>query len=162
PAKVRARMEYAFRVFAAIYGHAVVDVDSAGDPVRFRYGAGAGVGGHPQAISLPARYPVRSVEHATDSSAPPSFAKIASESIPLFLVLDPISGNPDWVGEIFLWLSGELELNAEKRDSVGRIPFPETPFAKFGISAERPYAALLMAWLENTLQRNDAPDLPKA
>jgi len=161
PAKVRARMEYAFRVFAAIYGHAVVGPGGTGQAVRFRYSANPEAAGDPESISIPARYSVRTADDRT-YGVTPAFASIAGESIPLFLGTDPVSGNPDWLGEIFLWLSGEFELGAKKRDSVGRIPFSETPFARFGISAERPYAGLLMAWLENTLRGNGGSALPKA
>ena len=162
PAKVRARMEYAFRVFAAIYGHAVVGPGGTSRAVRFRYAANAEAGGDPESISIPTRYRVHGADEPAYGSAPPSFVNVAGEAIPLFLGTDPISGNPDWLGEIFLWLSGELELGAKKRDTVGRIPFSETPFAKFGISAERPYAGLVMAWLENALLGNGVSALPRA
>src|SRR5262249_22911052 len=161
PARVRLRMEYAFRVFAAIYGHAVAGPGSTSHAVRFRYAANAEAGGDPESIWIPARYSVRAGDYGTHGTVP-VFASIAGESIPLFLGTDAISGNPDWLGEIFLWLSGELELGAKKRDSVGRIPFSETPFATFGIPAERPYAGLVMAWLENALLGNGVSALPKA
>jgi len=160
PATVRARMTYAFRVFAAIYGHAVVDAANtagAAGVARFRYSGATQSPGPSEAVLIPARYGLRLL-----SELPPVPQNFADELVPLFLGPDPATGNPDWLGEIFLWLSGELESNPVRRDSVGRIPFSETPFGKYRISPRRPYATLLMAWLENVLRRNEFPALPKA
>src|SRR5262245_18019752 len=89
PAKVRARMESAFRVLAAIYGHAVAGPGSTSHAVRFRYAANAEAGSYPEAISIPARYSVRTADDRIREMAP-VFASIAGESIPLFLGPDPI------------------------------------------------------------------------
>jgi len=42
-------------------------------------------------------------------------------------------------------------MNGTARDSVGRIPFSESIFTKNRISPRRPYASLIMAWMENAL-----------
>jgi hypothetical protein len=62
-----------------------------------------------------------------------------------------------------MWISSSLELSIKPRDSVGRIPYSEMIFARNEISARKPYAAMMMAWLEHTLRRrrvNEPP--PKA
>jgi len=76
---------------------------------------------------------------------------------------DSQSGRPDWLGELFLWLSGEYEANIRTRDSVGRIPYSETIFSRQGISPQKPHASLLMAWLESELHHGNAREaLPRA
>jgi len=73
------------------------------------------------------------------------------------------AGRPDWLGEIFEWLSSSLELGISGRDSAGRIPYSETVFARQAISPLEPHAALLMAWLENALENGGRQEaLPKA
>jgi hypothetical protein len=77
--------------------------------------------------------------------------------------VDETTGNPDWLGEIFEWISSSYEMCITKRDSVGRIPFCEMIFNKQRISPRKPYATLLMAWLENTLRNgNGVEALAKA
>src|SRR5882672_11924010 len=133
PTFVRQRMTYAFRVFAAIYGHAIVGRKLASSQFRFLYG------GHcepdsPGTIVIPSLYRCKSANDQPYGITPPVRFNFAGESFPLFLGADPITGNPDWLGEIFLWLSGELESGAKQRDSARRIPFSETPFGRHGLS----------------------------
>ncbi len=161
PAPIRCRMTYAFRVFAAIYGHAVVDARNCASECRFIYGGRRDPSALLDAIYIPALYRTRVLPNRAVNAAP-VIQPFAGESFPLFFGTDPVTCNPDWLGEIFLWLSGELELGTTHRDSVGRIPFSETPFSRHKLSPRRPYAARLMAWLENSLRRNAFPSLPKA
>jgi len=77
--------------------------------------------------------------------------------------VDARSGRPDWLGELFLWLSGGYETNIHARDGVGRIPYSETVFSRQGISPLKSHASMLMAWLENAVQRGESNEaLPKA
>src|SRR5262249_21810807 len=71
---------------------------------------------------------------------------------------------PDWLGEIFLWLSSSLEASITDRDDVGRIPYHATVFGQQGLSPQKPYASMLMAWMENALRKAGSEDrlLPKA
>ncbi|GAC1635135.1 MAG: hypothetical protein NVS9B14_12000 [Candidatus Acidiferrum sp.] len=155
-------MTYAARVFAAIYGHVVVDAKTGSADCCFLYGSPQEQCLADHTTPIPALYRDKSPDQQPPGVAAPVMVEYAGESIPLFLGRDRVTGNPDWLGEIFLWLSGELELNAKQRDAVGRVPFSETPFGKHRISPRRPHAAHLMAWLENVLRGNRVPALPKA
>jgi hypothetical protein len=89
--------------------------------------------------------------------------RYAGEDFHLAFGVDAVSGRPDWLAEIFLWLSSSYELDIVPRDSVGRIPYSEMIFSRAGISPRKPYAALLMAWMENALcHRNTEEVLPRA
>jgi len=144
PSRLRARMQYAFRVFAAIYGHRVVDGASDGSTVRCFYGASAA--GQTSVLHIPARYAPREPK---DPAPAPALTVYAHEELYLFHGRDPISGNPDWLGEIFEWLSAAGERGAPERDSIGRISYEQSVFARHAISPLRPYASLIMAWFEN-------------
>jgi hypothetical protein len=81
----------------------------------------------------------------------------------LFHGVDEVAENPDWLGEIFEWISSSLEANISARDSVGRIPYAGTIFSRGRISARKPHATLLMAWLQNYLINGNAvEELTKA
>lgn len=149
--RVRARMSYAFRVFCAIYGHTVADDDPPSDAINIFYGSLPPADSPPASVHVPARY----VERSTDDPAPHSRKFFyAGEQFDLFYALDNL-GRPDWLAEIFEWLSSADEMSLRDRDSVGRIPFEKTVFARQGLSPFRPRALLAMAWLENYL-RNGA------
>lgn len=159
PRDVQSRMSYVFRVFAAIYGHAVVENDSAA-AVRFFYGKALPWRNDGRIFYIPAMY--RDFQHRNGSSC---FAKhrFGGEDFHLSFGIDPGSERPDWLGELFLWLSGEYESSIRIRDSIGRIPYVETVFNREGISALRPHASLLMAWLESAItDGNGRESLPKA
>src|SRR5208282_3353617 len=91
--------------------------------------------------------------------------RYADEDVYLAFGTDAASGRPDWLGEIFLWLSCSQEISIAERDSVGRIPYSGTVFGREGLSPRKPHVALLMAWMEGALrQRNTKAEeaLPKA
>ena len=157
---VRARIDYAIRVFAAIYGHPVVEPGKDESEFRLVYGPSGRVGADTGQIRIPALY--NNIDADFRNSKAPTRFDFAGQKFPLFLGIDLDTGSPDWLGEIFLWLSGELEFSAKQRDEVGRIPFLETPFGKHGLSPRRPYAALLMSCLENILRGGETSVLPKA
>ena len=156
---VRLRMAYAFRVFSAIYGYEVVSSAPQAD-VCCVYGARCeGVLGD-RIVRIPARYRVRS-----GSDRAPLLSKIryANENFYLAHGRDPITGHPDWLGEIFEWLSAGLEMGIRDRDHSGRIPFAQSIFATQKVPVTKPHASLLMAWLENVLRNENRVDaLPKA
>ena len=146
-AKIRSRILYSFRVYAAIYGYTVADERQGA--VRFVYG---GLAHQDGAFYIPALY--------REGAAPSGFTKhiVAGESFYLRFGIDQTSGRPDWLGELFLWLSSELEAGIPERDDVGRIPFSATVFSRQGLSPRKPYASLLMMWLE--AERRGAPHKP--
>jgi hypothetical protein len=157
PAVVRSRLSYAFRVFAAIHGYAVSD-ESEAAPVRCVYGRGRARTGE---IPLPSRYRPR----PSDRPGPaPSRHRIDGVEVPLFHGVEGESGAPDWLGEIFEWLSSADERSIVARDGIGRIPYASMIFAREKLSPAKPYASILMAWLEAHLRADPAvaKGLPKA
>ena len=152
-------MSYAFRVFAAIYGHTVVENDSAA-AVRCFYGKALARQNDGPLFYIPAMY-----RDSQTRKGGFRFAKhvFAGRDFHLSFGIDPDSERPDWLGELFLWLSGEYESNIKVRDGIGRIPYVETVFNREGISALRPHASLLMAWLESAITNGKGTELlPRA
>jgi hypothetical protein len=157
---IRSRITYALRVFAAVYGYQVQDSETDIADIVIAYGNALDVREENRVVRVPARYvaqPVKPQEHSITR------VRYALEDICLTLGIDETTNNPDWLGEIFQWVSAALESGIALRDSVGRIPYSETVFAKECISPLKPQASLLMAWLENTIQNgNSVEALPKA
>jgi hypothetical protein len=145
PAITRSRMDYSFRVFAAIYGHRVIDRDESHEARTFRYGGSSPMSPDSPVVHIPALY---SPHKATDGPSSPSNVRYADEEFYLFHGLDPLTRQPDWLGEIFDWLSCSYEKGITARDSVGRIPDSQMIFQRLGLPAWKPQAALHMAWLE--------------
>jgi peptidoglycan/xylan/chitin deacetylase (PgdA/CDA1 family) len=146
-------MNYAFRVFAAIYNYRVVDQASNEEARKFIYSAAPATSAvNSGAIRIPARYsPRRENERLSDLYK----TRYAGEDFYLFHGLDPLMLQPDWLGEIFEWLSSSHEKSISQRDSVGRIPDSEMIFSRAGLPAWKPQAALQMAWLDH-FSRNGA------
>ncbi len=149
---VRARVSYAFRVFAAVYGYKVVDSDSNEAATCLFYGKPSSSSAESRWIAIPSRYIPES--RAVDGREF-SKARYAQEECPLAFGLDEKTGNPDWLGEIFWWLSASCESGVVRRDSVGRISYVDTSCGRLGISPRKPYASLLMSWLESKLRNGD-------
>lgn len=159
---IRSRITYAFRVFAAIYNHPVTEANQGVDQIRCFYGGTATSAGEQQIVHIPSLYRENRPEKGTIALAK---RRYADEDIYLAFGADVRSGRPDWLGEIFFWLSCSQETGIAERDGTGRIAYSETIFAREGLSPRKPHAALLMAWMENAL-RNENPkgaeELPKA
>lgn len=162
PDAVRPRIRYAFQVFAAIYGYSVAESSASCGAMRCVYGAPPSNAADPHTVRIPFLYRDGIFE---DRKLSLLRRRYADEDFHLFFGIDVKSGHPDWLGEIFVWLSGCPELSATARDSVGRIPYSETIFGRCGLSPRKPHAALLMAWMENVLNNGAASAkeaLPKA
>src|ERR1700737_1535314 len=157
---VRSRTLYSFRVFAAIYGYRIVDGKHA--DIRCLYGKyGDGVGGTLSSVAyrIPARYIMRSEDVPAPALRP---APYGEEILYLFYGTDE-TGHPDWLGEIFEWLSCAHEMSLTARDRLGRIPYSHTVFGRDDVSPSRPYASLVMAWFQAFLTNRDHKGtLPKA
>lgn len=156
---VRARVFYALRVFAAIYGYRFAGPSAQNAEVACFYGAAPPGKNSPQVFHIPALY--RDLQH---SSQPQLMRfRFADEEVPLAFGVDLVSERPDWLGELFLWLSGSYERDIVKRDAIGRIPTSEMIFEREGLSPSKPFAGLLMAWMEGVLRHgNTREELPKA
>jgi hypothetical protein len=157
-ATVQARIGYAFRVFAAVYGYRVLEDDSDEAAAVVFYGKSA-TSAESRGLTVPALYTV-----ASPAAGPPHFTKrrYGGEEIPLVFGNDAKNGNPDWLGEIFQWLSSSHETGIVERDDVGRIPSLKTVFARNGISPRKPFASLLMGWMENALRNGDGEAICRA
>ncbi len=160
PSIVQSRVSYAFRVFAAIYNYRVVDTATDGQAICLEYGQKPSPENAATRFHIPARYRPRSWESETRQLGK---FRYANEDMHISHGVDETTGKPDWLGEIFEWISSSYEKCIKKRDSIGRIPFCEMVFSKQGICPRKPYASLLMAWLENTLRNgNGVEALAKA
>jgi hypothetical protein len=150
PSPVCARISYAFRVFAAIYGHEVRDQKDGRGAVRCVYGRRSESRESDAVpadfLHIPARYPLRSPQEPIPV---PTRSCYAREQVYLFHGRDEHSGDPDWLGEIFEWLSCADEMSVRARDAVGRMSYEHSVFVRHAISPLRPNASLVMAWLEN-------------
>jgi len=157
---IRTRISYAFRVFAAIYNYRVVAADSETALRRCIYGMNQSAKDDFRNFHIPARYQVRSRATPMTKLAKHRYG---GEDFYLAHGIDEISGKPDWLGELFEWISSSRESDIVERDSVGRIPYSAMIFSRQGISPEKPYATLLMTWLESALRHgNMAQSLSKA
>jgi hypothetical protein len=146
----RSRLRYALQVFCAIYGHVPVLVDDqhaaadvwlsyAGDNSRApRNTVHLFNGYRPRALALP--------------SPQPCPVRIGDSVTALFYPPDH-SSEPDWLGEIFEWISVADEYSVSARDSVGRIPFEQSVFSRYKLDQRTPYAALAMRSLQRALCR---------
>jgi hypothetical protein len=151
----RHRLRYSLRVFAAIFDYGVAE-DARSGTTRCFYGdANAAPDGY---FHIPARY-------SAVSRRGQELLKwqYAGEDFHLFYGLDPIARRPDWLGEIFEWLSCSHERDSVGRDSLGRIPYSSSIFGERNLSPRKPFAAMLMACLENELRgAAGVQALPKA
>jgi peptidoglycan/xylan/chitin deacetylase (PgdA/CDA1 family) len=141
-------MLYAFQVFAAIYGYRYENANPGAATLRCIYGDAAERGTSPYALYIPALYRARDER---DHSADGQTIRYAGESMFLFFGTDTATERPDWLGEIFEWLSSSYEANSTVRDSAGRIPYSASVMSQRGLSPRKPYANMIMAWLQNAL-----------
>jgi len=111
-------------------------------------------------VRFPARYRIR----GKDEPVPLLTAHIhANKTFYLVYGVDDETRNPDWLAEIFEWLSCGHEVGRTARDSIGRFPFSDSVFSRQGISPRQPHAMLMMSWLESLLRcGGSSQGLPKA
>jgi hypothetical protein len=141
--KTRRRIDYAFRVFCAIHGFCIAP---PGAGVRLYYGRGpAPVGVHPLSAGYRWREP-------SEPTVPPRLVPLPGDLPPgldppgEFPLFHPAGedGRPDWLGEIFEWLSGAHEHSVRERDGVGRVAYSRTLHGRFHLDPGVPYATLAM------------------
>lgn len=157
---IRPRISYAFRVFAAIYGYNVVEPGREDPGLCFLYGVEAPPAQYPL-LHVPARY--KDVRYLDAWKRSLVRHQYADEEFLLAFGVDPDSGKPDWLGELFLWLSGSYEFDILDRDSVGRVPYSEMVFGRCDVVPRKPHACMLMAWMQNALVLgNSGEALPPA
>src|SRR6266478_1342557 len=128
---IRRRISFAFNLFCAVYGYRPT---KDGDGPTLCYAAEPN---GPRNVVLTAGYVPRS--QSVPASAPreitldgDTFSEAAlGVRFPCFHAVGGTS--PDWLGEIFEWVSGAHEYSVRERDSVGRVPFASTLHGRYGL-----------------------------
>jgi hypothetical protein len=145
----RARVSYAFRVFCAIFGHEPIlgaaeatSADAWIDYSRDGHGSRRG-----RTLRLGNYYVPRPV--GTPAPPPIPFERDGEKTV-LFYGNDA-GPDPDWLSEIFEWLSCADEYSVTSRDSVGRVPFKHSYVGRHGLDVGVPYAAIAMQFLQRAL-----------
>lgn len=150
---VRARLGYAFRLFCAIYGHRpILDaVDTASWDVAIRYRDAAARAAIADARTVWLCRGLR--ERDPRQPAPPPLKYTHDGLITLLHYAPERSKAPDWLGEIFEWVSCADEYSVTARDAIGRPRFEATYAGRHGIDVRVPYAALAMCGLQQEICR---------
>lgn len=147
----RARITYAFRLFCAIYGHEpVVNSDRAASAdVWICYAPATAVRSTKPSLCLSNLYHPRPLR---DPAPPPRGFVHEGEATVLFY--EPLPDKePDWLGEVFEWVSCADEYSIQQRDLSGRIPFSATYAGRYNLDIRIPYAAVAMRLLNRALCR---------
>lgn len=147
-AAIRSRISYILRVFAAVYDYRIAAENERAD-YRCAYGFDSKESPGGDCLRIPARYRPHDSDNALRTLQRHRFA---DEDFHLVFGVDPTTGQPDWFGEIFEWISSSLEMQIRRRDPVGRVPFAEMVFTQQGISERRAHASALMAWFDAALK----------
>lgn len=150
----RARIGYAFRLFCAIYGHQ--PAERAGDADTWiTYVPGEAQRRSKPSLMLSNLYQPRP---PYEPAPPPKKYQAEGERTVLFYAPAP-GQEPDWLGEIFEWVSSADEYSVRKRDSAGKPAFDKTYLGRHKLDACVPYTAVAMRLLQRALCRL-APGVP--
>lgn len=144
----RARLGYAFALFCAIYGHRNISIDEADVAnVCISYSPANHKPASQPTLHLTNLYQPRSI---LEPAPPPRKFERDREST--FLFYFPTSGGePDWLAEIFEWVSCADEYSIQSRDSAGRIDFRDSYAGRHRLDIGVPYAAVAMRCLHEAL-----------
>ena len=139
-----ARIRYAFQVFAAVYGYGFCqnESDSVEGLTVIRYGSGS-------ANSLPARYQAR---NPSVPAPKPTMHFVSGIELPIFHGIDSRTKVPDFLAEIFEWISHAHEYSVGP-DAIERPNQKEFLWSKYDLDATQPYAAILMAWFHDHISK---------
>lgn len=150
---LRARLGYAFRLFCAIYGHTPI-LDPAYPTraeVAIRY---RDAGAHSSLADARTVWLCRGFRERDPRQPAPPPVKYARDGLSTLLHHVPErSKAPDWLGEIFEWVSCADEYSVREHDSIGRAEFAATYAGRHGIDVRIPYAALAMRGLQQEICR---------
>ncbi len=144
----RARLAYAFRLFCSIYGHEPV-IGNARDhspDVMLTYEQNPEDHG---SICLTKADLVRPLSQPAPD--PIMFSKNGEQTALFYRPSE--KREPDWLAEIFEWVSCADEYSCKQRDSVGRVPFGAAYVGRHGLNPRVPYAAVGMALLHKAITR---------
>jgi hypothetical protein len=146
----RLRLEYAFRVFCAIYGHEIIASEEAhsADALITYISENREPNSKP-ALRLSNLYRCRPI---TNPAPPPKKFERVPDSTVLFYA--PEAGSePDWLAEIFEWISCADEYSLRSRDAAGRIDFRDSYAGRHQLDIGVPYAAVAMRFLHDAICR---------
>ena len=153
-AVTRARIEYAFRTFCAVYElEAIVEGPASSLARAVHYGDSEPA--READVILPAHYRPRTCSaHAPAPrlvalSPNPAYARLGLEYVPAF---HGDGRDVDWLGEIFEWISCADEYALTQRDEVGRIPYTAALHGRYNLDPTVPYASVAMFELARILQ----------
>ena len=142
----RFRIGYAFRLFCAIYGHEPAEQAERAD-VWITYAPGCTRGDSKPSLLLSNLYQPRS----PGEPAPPPRQYVDSGDVATLIYLPLPGQQPDWLAEVFEWVSCADEYSVTERDSSGRIPFAASYVGRYNLNARVPYAAVAMRLLNGAL-----------
>ena len=146
----RSRIGYAFRLFCAIYGHQPVEQAERAD-VWITYVPGYTREESKPTLLLSNLYQPR----APQKPAPPPRQYVHlynGETTALFYRSFP-GQEPDWLAEIFEWVSCADEYSVTELDSWGHLPFAASYVGRHNLDTRVPYAAVAMRFLNSALGR---------
>jgi hypothetical protein len=141
----RARLEYAFRLFCAMYRHQPQIGSGSSAAVTLTYGNSSLA----KAVRLTNGYMPRL---HNQPAPPPHCYTRGDQTTVLFYGVQP-DIEPDWLGEIFEWVSCADEYSVTRRDKVGRIPFSASYTGRHQLDPKRPYAAIAMYLLQSAIKK---------
>jgi hypothetical protein len=142
----RARLEYAFRLFCAIYRHEPVigDERNQSSDITLTYASNSGA----DSVRLTNAQLLRPLHQP----APDPIAFSQEDTTVLFHA-SAAGCEPDWLAEIFEWVSCADEYSCKQRDSVGRVPFAASYIGRHRLNPQKPYAGAAMAFLQKAIAR---------
>lgn len=145
----QSRLRYAFQLFCAVYGHEPVIDGAKADTadLQITYSNDHVMRGGPRVLRLYNGYRPRTLESA--APRPRSFGRDGRTTVLFY----PPEGSEevDWLAETFEWTSCADEYSIGALDSIGRIPFEKSVFARYNLDERTPYAALAMWFLQNAI-----------
>jgi hypothetical protein len=147
----RARLTYAFRLFCAIYGHQPLlnPQQAASADISISYLPRSSKQQHKRCVQLTSLYTPRPVREP--APAPQRFSDNGETTIVHYGPTGDCS--PDWLGEIFEWVSCADEYSVTERDPVGRPLYEATYAGRHHLDVEIPYAAVAMHFLQREICR---------
>ena len=146
----RLRLSYAFRLFCAVYDHeALVDplqAHTADAWLSYRMDTARPA---KRTVYLSNLYRPRSPRLP---APPPTHVHFEDQRTVLFYA--PKHGaTPDWLAEIFEWVSCADEYSVTAHDSIGRVPFRKSYAGRHDLNIGQPYAAIAMHLLQRATCR---------
>jgi hypothetical protein len=145
----RLRLIYAFRLFCAIYGHEPI-IDSKQAHTADAWLSYTKLKSPPGAVRRLCLSNLYSPRLPRVPASPPTQFQNSHERTVLFYAPEP-GDLPDWLAEIFEWVSCADEHAVTERDSVGRVPFTSSYVGRYSLNVGQPYAAIAMHLLQQVL-----------